>query len=60
MAPIGLGKKIIQFETTFDISFLQTGASHKKTRGSEREHVMFVGETTVAASSRLEFFLQPK
>ena len=33
----------------FGISFLQTGASLKKARGSEREHVTFVCETIYAA-----------
>ena len=32
--------------TSFGISFLQTGASLKKARGSEREHVTSVCETT--------------
>ena len=39
--------------TSFGISFLQTGASLKKARGSEREQVTFECETIYAAS--LEF-----
>ena len=33
------GKKIGRIGTNFGISFLQTGASLKKARGSERERV---------------------
>ena len=36
------GKKFGQIGTSFGISFLQTGASLKKARGSERELVTFV------------------
>ena len=36
------GKKICRIETSFGISFLQTGASLKKARGSERERLTFV------------------
>ena len=36
------GKKIGRIGTSFGISFLQTGASLKKARGSERERVTFV------------------
>ena len=39
--------------TDFGISFLQTGASLKKARGSERERVTFECETIYAAA--LEF-----
>ena len=39
--------------TSFGISFLQTGASLKKARGSERERVTFECETIYAAP--LEF-----
>ena len=41
--------------TSFGISFLQTGASLKKARGSERERVTSVCETTYTAFSRLNF-----
>jgi hypothetical protein len=36
------GKKNCRIGTSFGISFLQTGASLKKARGSERERVTFV------------------
>jgi hypothetical protein len=50
-------KKIVQFGASFGTSLLETGASSKKPRGSDRERVTLVGETTmVAASSRLVFF----
>ena len=39
--------------TSFGISFLQTGASLKKARGSEREHASFECETIYAVP--LEF-----
>ena len=38
------GKKIGRIGTSFGISLLQTGASLKKARGSERERVTFVCE----------------
>ena len=41
--------------TRFGISSLQSGASLKKARGSEREHVPPVCETTYTAFSRLNF-----
>ena len=47
------GKKIGQIETNFGLSFLQTGASVKKARGSKREHVTFECKTIYAAP--LEF-----
>ena len=57
MAHICHGKKTDQFGASFGTSLLQTGASRKKPRGSDRERVTLVGETTiVAASSRLVFF----
>ena len=44
------GKKIGRIGTSSGISFLlQTGASLKKARGSERERVTFVCETIYAA-----------
>ena len=43
------GKKLIIFGTSFGISFLQTGASLKKARGSERERVTFVCEALYVA-----------
>jgi hypothetical protein len=57
MSHICRGKKFVQFGASFDTSLLQTGASSKKPRGSDRERVTLVGETTIiAASSRLVFF----
>ena len=49
MALTCYGKKLARFVTRFGISFLQTGASLKKARGSKRERVTFVCETTYAA-----------
>ena len=46
-------KKIGRIGTSFGISFLQTGASLKKARGSKRERVTFECETIYAAP--LEF-----
>ena len=43
------GKKIGRIGTSFGISILQTGASLKKARGSERERVTFVCEAIYAA-----------
>ena len=56
MAHICRGKKIVQFGASFDTSLLQTGASSKKPRGSDRERVTLVGEMTFTASSRHGFF----
>ena len=50
------GKKIGRIGTDFGISFLQTGASLKKVRGSERERVTFECETKYAAP--LSFFIE--
>ena len=52
------GKKIVQFGTSFGISFLQTGASLKKAHGSDSGCVTFVGEITYAASSCPDFFIE--
>ena len=51
-------KKMGRFGTRFCISFLQTGASLKKARGSERERVTFECETIYAP--RLEFLYRGK
>ena len=56
MAPTCCGKIFVRFGTSFGISFLQTGASLKKAHGSDSGCVTFVGETTYAASSYLNFF----
>jgi hypothetical protein len=56
MAHICHGKIIVQFGASFGTRLLQTEASSKKPRGSDRERVTPVGETTIAASSRLVFF----
>ena len=58
MVPICCGKKFVRFGTSFGISFLQTGASLKKAHGFDRGCVTFVGETTYAASSCLDFFIE--
>ena len=50
MAPTCCGKKIGRIWTSFGISFLQTGASLEKTRGSRGGRVTFVFETICAAS----------
>ena len=49
MAPTCCGKCFGQFGTSFGISFLQTGASLKKARGSERGRVTFECEAIYAA-----------
>jgi hypothetical protein len=56
MALIGYGKNIIHFEASYEISFLQNGASYNKMILIAREHVTFVYEKSFAASSRIEFF----
>ena len=56
MSHICRGKKIVQFVESIGTSLLQTGGSSKKPCGSDRERVTLVGETTIAASSRLVFF----
>ena len=48
-------KKLGRFGISFGISFLQTGASLKKARGSERERVTFECETIYAASPQIFF-----
>jgi hypothetical protein len=50
-----LWKKIGRIGTSFGISFLQTGDSLNKPRGSERERVTFVCETIYAASPLIFF-----
>ena len=45
MAPTCYGNFFGRIGTSFGISFLQTGASLKKARGSERERVTFECET---------------
>jgi hypothetical protein len=56
MAHICHGKKFVQFGASFGTRLLQTGASSKKPRGSDRERVTLVGKMTIAASSHLVFF----
>ena len=46
MAPTCCGKFFCRIWTSFGISFLQIGASLKKVRGSERERVTSMRETT--------------
>ena len=53
MALTWCGKKLGRFGTSFGISFLQTGVSLKKARGSERERVTFECETIYAAPLEL-------
>ena len=48
MAPTCCGNFFGRIGTSFGVSFLQTGASLKKARGSERERVTSVCETTYA------------
>ena len=45
MAPTCCGKFFGRIGASFGVSFLQTGASLKKARGSERERVTSVCET---------------
>ena len=49
-------KKLGRFGTRFGISFLQTRASLKKARGSERERVTFECEMIYAAPHPLSLF----
>ena len=53
MEPTWCGNFFSQIGTSFGISFLETGASLKKARGSEREHVTFKFEMIYTAP--LEF-----
>ena len=50
MEPTCCGKKIGRIGTYFGISFLQTEASLKKARGSERERATF-GDDTISVAS---------
>ena len=50
------GKRIGQFDESFDTDISQIGASDEKTRGSEREQCMFDDEPVVAFSDGLEIF----
>ena len=56
MAPTCYDNFFGRIGTSFGVSFLQTGASIKKARGSERERVSFLCETIYAASPW--FYLQ--
>ena len=57
MAPTCCGKFFGRTGTSFGVSFLQTGASLKKARGSEREHVTSVCETTYVHCLLPSYFL---
>ena len=57
MAPTCCGKFFGRIGTSFGVSFLQTGASLKKARGSERERVTSVCETTYVHCLLLPYFL---
>ena len=60
MAPTCCGKLFDRIGTSFGVSFLQTEASHKKARGSKRERVTSVCETTyVHCLLPPYFFTQP-
>jgi hypothetical protein len=50
------GKIISQFDESFDTDLSQIGASHEKTRGSEREQRMFNDEPALASSYDPDFF----
>ena len=56
MAPTCLSKFFGWIGTSFGVSFLQTGASLKKARGSEREQCMFDDEWEIASSYSLQKF----
>ena len=56
IAPTCCGKKLVQFGTSFDTDFLQTGAYLKKVHGSERDLVTYVCKTTYVVSSCLDLF----
>ena len=57
MAPTCRGNIFGRIGTSFGVSFLQTGASLKKARGSERERVTSVCETTYVHSLLPPYFL---
>ena len=58
MAHICHGKKIVQFGPSYTTSLLQTEAS-RNPHGSVGKHAPLVGETIIAASSRLELCFVP-
>ena len=45
------------FDESFDTHLSQIGASHEKTRGSEREQCMFDDEPALASSYDPDFFV---
>ena len=56
MQPRWCGKKIGMFDESLDKHPSQTGATHKKAHGSEREQCMFDDELEIASSYGLQFF----
>ena len=59
MAPTCCGNFFGRIETSFGVSFLQTGASLKKARGSERDvSPPCAKRDTYTTFSRLNFFTQ--
>ena len=56
MPPTWCGKKIVPFDESLATHPAQTGATHSKARGSEREQCMFDDEREIASSYDLQFF----
>ena len=56
MPPRWCGKKIGMFYKSLDTPPSQTGATHLKARGSEREQCMFDDEREIASSYGLQQF----
>ena len=56
IAPRWCGKKIGMFDESLDTHPLQTGATHEKDCGSEREQCMFDDEREIASSYGLQIF----
>ena len=56
MPPRWCDKKIGLFDESLDTHPLQTGATHYKARGSEREQCMFDDEREIASSYGLQIF----
>jgi hypothetical protein len=56
MTHVGHGKKIVEFGEVLGQASYKLSLLTRRPRGSDRERVTLVGETTFAASSRLGFF----
>ena len=56
MPPRWCGKEIGMFDESLDTHPSQTGATHEKARGSEREQCLFDDEWEIASPYGLQFF----